>query len=151
MLKLPDGNTTVIIQGKKRFKIESIIKEKPYLVAEISAVEEIVPESNDKKFNATIDSIKDMALNIIEESPNIPTEASFAIKNIKSPTFLVNFVASNMNLPVNEKQAILSLVSLQDRAMLCLKYMNQEYEKLASKNDIQSRVRHEMDLSLIHI
>lgn len=145
VLKMPDGNTTVIIQGKKRFKVESIIKDKPYLVAEISAVEEIVPEANDKKFNATIDSIKDMALNIIEESPNIPTEASFAIKNIKSPTFLINFVASNMNLPVNEKQAILSLVSLQDRAMLCLKYMNQEYEKLALKNDIQSRVRREMD------
>lgn len=146
VLKMPDGNTTVIIQGKKRFKIESIIKEQPYLVAEISAVEEIIPETNDKKFDATIDSIKDMALNIIEESPNIPTEASFAIKNIKSPTFLVNFVTSNMNLPVNEKQAILSLVSLQDRAMLCLKYMNQEYEKLALKNDIQSRVRHEMDM-----
>ncbi|MGA1029798.1 MAG: endopeptidase La [Flavobacteriaceae bacterium] len=146
VLKMPDGNTTVIIQGKKRFQIDSLVQEKPYLVAKISPVEEVVPAADDKKFNATIDSIKDMALNIIEESPTIPSEASFAIKNIKSPTFLVNFVASNLNLPVKEKQSILSLVSLQERAMLCLKYMNQEYEKLALKNDIQSRVRHEMDM-----
>ncbi len=146
VLKMPDGNTTIIIQGKKRFQMEHLIQEKPYLIAKIKGVEEVVPPADDKEFNATIDSIKDMALSIIEESPNIPSEASFAIKNIKSPTFLVNFVASNMNLPVKEKQTILSLVGLQERALLCLKYMNQEYEKLALKNDIQSRVRHEMDV-----
>lgn len=146
VLKMPDGNTTIIIQGKKRFEIEGLVQDKPYLIAKIKEVEEIIPSDEDKEFNATIDSIKDIALNIIEESPNIPSEASFAIKNIKSPTFLVNFVASNMNLPVKEKQTILSLVGLQERALLCLKYMNQEYEKLALKNDIQSRVRHEMDV-----
>ncbi|MGB1019755.1 MAG: endopeptidase La [Flavobacteriaceae bacterium] len=146
VLKMPDGNTTIIIQGKKRFEMEGLVQDKPYLIAKIKEVKEVIPPAEDKEFSATIDSIKDMALNIIEESPNIPSEASFAIKNIKSPTFLVNFVASNMNLPVKEKQTILSLVGLQERALLCLKYMNQEYEKLALKNDIQSRVRHEMDV-----
>ena len=87
-----------------------------------------------------------MAINIIKENPNIPSEASFAIKNIQSPTFLVNFVSSNMNLIVKDKQEILSIQSLKERALLCLKYMNAEYEKLALKNDIQSRVRNEMDV-----
>merc|ERR1712070_378487 len=92
-----------------------------------------------------IDSIKDLALQIIQENPNIPSEASFAIKNIQSPVFLVNFVCSNMNLSVIDKQEILSMVSLQKRAIKCLKHMNLEHQKLVLKNDIQSRVRNELD------
>ena len=95
----------------------------------------------DKEFNATIDSIKDLALQIINENPNIPSEATFAIKNIQTPSFLINFVASNLNVGVIEKQKILSEFSLHKRAIKCLKHMNEEYQKLALKNDIQSRVR----------
>ncbi len=145
VLKMPDGNTTVIIQGKRRFEIKSIIEEQPYLRASIKAVEEKIPDSSDSEFKATIDSIKDLALQIIQENPNIPTEASFAIKNIQSHAFLINFVSSNMNLTVKEKQEILSIVDLQERAIACLKYMNLEYQKLALKNDIQSRVRTDLD------
>ncbi len=86
-----------------------------------------------------------MALQIIQENPNIPSEASFAIKNIQSHSFLINFVSSNMNLSVKEKQEILSIADLQERAILCLKFMNVEYQKLALKNDIQSRVRTDLD------
>jgi len=146
VLKMPDGNTTIIIQGKKRFKIKSILQEQPYIKAEIESVKDEDPnKKDDKEFNATIDSIKDLALQIIQENPNIPTEASFAIKNIRTPSFLINFVASNMNVTVNDKQKILMEVSLHKRALLCLKYMDDEYQKLALKNDIQSRVRSEMD------
>jgi len=145
VLKMPDGNTTIIIQGKKRFQIKSIVEEQPYLKAEIESVRDILPEKDDKEFLATIDSIKDLALQIIQENPNIPTEAAFAIKNIQTPSFLINFVASNMNVSVKEKQSILTEVSLHQRALRCLKHMNEEYQKLALKNDIKSRVRSEMD------
>ena len=145
VLKMPDGNTTVIIQGKKRFKIKNILKEEPYIKSEIDAVADDIPDINDKEFSATIDSIKDLALQIINENPNIPSEASFAIKNIQTPSFLINFVASNMNVNAGAKQKILAEVSLYQRALMCLKHMNEEYQKLALKNDIQSRVRSEMD------
>ncbi|MBN09785.1 MAG: endopeptidase La [Flavobacteriaceae bacterium] len=145
VLKMPDGNTTVIIQGKKRFKIEKIISEEPYLKAKINSVEDLPLESNNKEFLAIVDSIKDLALQIIQENPNIPSEASFAIKNINSSSFLINFVSSNMNLSVSDKQKILTLTSLNDRALLCLKFLNVEYQKLALKNDIRSRVRLDMD------
>ena len=112
VLKMPDGNTTIIIQGKKRFKIKSVIEEKPYMKASIESIKESFSKKNDKKFTATIDSIKDLALQIINENPNIPSEASFAIKNIQTPSFLINFVASNMNVSVTDKQKILSELDL---------------------------------------
>jgi len=145
VLKMPDGNTTVIIQGKKRFQINKITSENPYLKASIKSVEEENKDSNNKEFKAIIESIKDLALQIIQENPSIPSEASFAIKNIQSASFLINFVSSNMNLTVIEKQEILSLKSIKDRALLCLKFMNLEYQKLELKNDIQSRVRNDLD------
>ena len=145
VLKMPDGNTTVIIQGKKRFQIDEIITDKPYFKAKIKSVEDISNSSNNKEFLAVVDSIRDLALQIIQENPNIPSEASFAIKNINSNSFLINFVSSNMNLSVSDKQEILSLTSLNERALICLKFMNSEYQKLALKNDIRSRVRLDMD------
>lgn len=145
VLKMPDGNTTVIIQGKRRFEIQSITKEDPYLKASIKPVEETFPAKDNSKFKAIIDSIKDMALKIIQENPNIPSEASFAIKNIQSHAFLINFVSSNMNLSVTEKQRVLSIFDLQESAIECLKLMNVEYQKLELKNDIQSKVRTDLD------
>ena len=127
---MPDGNTTVIIQGKKRFTIEKMISLEPYLKATIEGVPEIMPEPSDSEFKAIIDSIKDLALQIIKHSPNIPSEASFAIKNIESNSFLVNFVSSNMNLKVSEKQDLLEINDLQERALDTLKFMNVEFQKL---------------------
>ncbi|HSD13305.1 MAG TPA: endopeptidase La [Flavobacterium sp.] len=145
VLKLPDGNTTVILQGKKRFEIDSVTTDVPYLKAKVKEVAEIRPKSKDKEFTAIIDSIKELAIEIIKESPNIPTEATFAIKNIESDPFLINFVSSNMNLSVEEKQALLSVNNLKDRALETLRYMNIEFQKLELKNDIQSKVRFDLD------
>ena len=141
VLQMPDGNTTVIIQGKKRFEIDRIISEKPYITANIKSSPETNPGTTNSEFTATIDSIKDLALEIIKRNPNIPSEASFAIKNIESNSFLINFVSSNLNLPVTDKQDILEINDLQDRAIETLKQMNIEFKKLEIKNDIQSKVQ----------
>jgi len=145
VLKMPDGNVTVIIQGKKRFKVAEVLTEEPYMNATIRDIAEAKPAKRNKEFSAIIDSIKDLALEIIKESPNIPSEASFAIKNIESNSFLVNFVSSNMNLSVSEKQELLEINDLKKRALATLKYMNVEFQKLELKNDIQSKVQ--MDMS----
>ena len=145
VLKMPDGNVTVIIQGKKRFSIEQIVSEEPYITAKINEIPELKPQKNNKEFGATIESIKDIALKIIEENPNIPSEASFAIKNIQSDSFLVNFVCSNMNLSIDEKYKILNTSDLYERALMCLKQMNVELQRLSLKNDIQSKVRSDLD------
>ncbi len=145
VLKMPDGNTTVILQGKKRFEVAEILTEKPYLMATVRETEEARPEKDGQEFLAIIESIKDMALRIIRDNPNIPSEASFAIKNIQSNSFLINFVSSNLNLGVKEKQELLEINSLQERALATLKYMNVELQKLELKNNIQSKVRSDMD------
>ena len=136
VLQMPDGNTTVIIQGKKRFEIDRIISEEPYITANIKDVPEVNPGIDNSEFNAIIDSIKDLSLEIIKRNPNIPSEASFAIKNIESNSFLVNFVSSNMNLPVSDKQKLLEMNDLKKRAMDTLKFMNMEFKKLEIRNDI---------------
>ncbi|MEE1900175.1 endopeptidase La [Flavobacterium rakeshii] len=145
VLKMPDGNTTVIIQGKKRFEIDEVTAEEPYLRATVKEVNEDRPEKDDAEFNTIIDSIKELAIQIIKESPNIPTEATFAIKNIESDSFLVNFVSSNMSLTVKEKQELLAEGSLKNRALETLRHMNLELQKLELKNDIQSKVRFDLD------
>jgi ATP-dependent Lon protease len=145
VLKMPDGNTTIIIQGKKRFEIQEIISEEPYLTAKVKDVPEAKPAIDNEEFSAIIDSIKDLSLQIIKDSPNIPTEASFAIKNIESNSFLVNFVSSNMNLSVKEKQELLEINDLKERALATLKFMNIEFQKLELKNDIQSKVQSDMN------
>ncbi|MBC8768736.1 endopeptidase La [Arenibacter sp. BSSL-BM3] len=145
VLQMPDGNTTVIIQGKKRFEVAEVLTEKPYITATVRETKEDRPERNNKEFRAIIDSIKELSLQIIRDNPNIPSEASFAIKNIQSDSFLINFVSSNLNLSVKDKQELLEIGSLQDRALATLRYMNIELQKLELKNDIQSKVRTDMD------
>lgn len=144
VLKMPDGNTTVIIQGKKRFKITEPVSDKPYLRCKIEEFEEFKPIPNDEEFKTIIDSVKDLSLRIIKDSPNIPSEASFAIKNIESSSFLINFVSSNMSVDVDDKQKLLETSDLKERALSTLKYMNVEFQKLELKNDIQSKVQNDM-------
>jgi len=145
VLKMPDGNTTVIIQGKKRFAIKEVVSEDPYIKATVEETPEHRPEPENKEFLAIIDSIKELALQIIKNNPNLPSEASFAIKNIESNSFLINFVCSNLSVSHKEKQILLETPDLQERALATLKFMNVEMQKLQLKNDIQSKVRNDLD------
>ena len=139
MLRMPDGNTTVIIQGKKRFKVAEITQTEPYLRAKIDPFNQ-AEKPTGKSFNALVGSIKDLASQIIEQSPTIPTEATFAIKNIESPTFLINFIASNMKADVKTKQSLLEVPELIERATSLLEHLTKELQLLELKNDIQSRL-----------
>ena len=145
VLKMPDGNTTVIIQGKKRFKINELIQEQPYLKAKVQEAIEDKEVDDPKEFSAIIDSVKEQALEVIKENPMLPTEASFAIKNIQSDSFLVNFISSNMELSVMQKQVVLEKDNLKERALLTLKNLNKELQKLQLRNDIQSKTRSDLD------
>ncbi len=145
VLRMPDGNTTVIIQGKKRFEITGLVKEEPYIVGKIQNITEVKPKDSDKNFKATVSSLKDLALQIIKQSPQIPSDASFAIKNIESTSFLINFVASNMNLAVGDKQKMLEISNLAERATAVLGYLTKELQMLELKNQIQSKVKTGID------
>jgi ATP-dependent Lon protease len=145
MFKMPDGNTTVIIQGQRRFEVDQIISEDPHLRAKVKIVAERKAAKSNKKFGALMGSIKDLALQIIKASPNIPSEAAFALKNIESNNFLLNFISSNMNLDVAKKQALLVINDMNARANEVLKHLNLEYQMLEMKNEIQSKVKSDFD------
>ncbi len=144
MLQMPDGNTTVIIQGKQRFKLKEEVQNEPYIKASIEKFEEIKPRV-DAEFKAIMANIKDMALQIIQLAPNIPSEAAIAIKNIESPSFLINFISSNMNADVAIKQQMLEVANLRDRAKLVMEHLTQELQMLELRNQIQSKVRIDLD------
>jgi ATP-dependent Lon protease len=145
VLKMPDGNTTIILQGQKRFEVNEIITSIPYMTATIKEVPEAKPAIENEEFKAIIDSIKEKSLQIIKNSPNIPSEAAFAIKNIESSSFLINFVSSNLNVTVGDKQKLLEISDLKDRALETLRFMEIELKKLSLRIDIQSKV--ESDIS----
>ena len=145
VLKMPDGNTTVIIQGKKRFQVAEVITTEPYLTATVRAVEEARPAKDNEEFLVIVETIKEKSLAIIKDSPNIPSDASFAIKNIESPSFLINFVSSNLNISVAEKQKLLQINDLQERALETLRYMNMELQKLSLRKDIHTKVHNDIN------
>ena len=145
LLKMPDGSSTAILQGKKRMSLLKLIQPEPYLIANVNPFDEKRETKFNKESVALFDSLKDMALSIIKQSPNIPSEASFAIKNIESPTFLVNFISSHMQADVADKQKMLEEPNVLDRANALLKHLDKELQLLKLKNDIQSRVRVDMD------
>jgi len=145
MLQMPDGSTTVIIQGKKRFEVKEMVEVEPYFKASITAFDEIKPARKSKEFNALVDSLKDIALNIIRQSPNIPSESEFALKNIESPSFLINFISSNMDATVAEKQKMLEVADLKERAVMVLEHLTKNLQMLELKNQIQSKVKVDID------
>lgn len=145
MLRMPDGSTTVIMQGKKRFRTGEFLQSEPYFKAKILAFDETRPGKDDKEFNALVSSIKDLAIQIVKSSPQMPSEAVFALNNIESPSFLINFVSSNANLPSSEKQKLLEVPDLSQRATAVLQHLSQELQMLEMKNQIQSKVKNEMD------
>ena len=144
VLKMPDGNITAVIQGRKRFALDEIVESEPYYKAKIKDYTELKPYS-DKEFDALVSSIKDLALRIIDESPNIPNEASIAIKNIKSSSFVINFVSSNMSINMINKQALLEEIDLKKRAIKVLELLAKELQMLEMKNEIQSKVKTDLD------
>ena len=145
MLKMPDGSTTAIIQGKRRMEILGITASEPYLKAKYRELEEEKPSDTDKEFAAIFSALKESALQIIELSPEIPSEASLAIKNIESPSFMINFVSGNMNASVEEKQAVLEVTNPRERATKVLGVLQKDLQMLELKNKIRSKVRVDID------
>ena len=144
-LQMPDGNTTVIIQGKKRFKLLEVTSDDPYFKARVTPYGESNTISVDENFNALLQSIKDLSIQIITKSPNIPSEASFAIKNIESPGFLIHFISSNLNISNAEKQLLLEVTDLKIRANQVLIFLTKELQLIDLKHQIQSKVKVDLD------
>lgn len=144
LIKMPDGGTTIIIQGKKRFSVTSIIQTEPYYTASIRvlAENEVSPEEN---FDAHLASIKDLAAQIIQISPNMPAEAAIILKNIESPSFLINFVSSNLNSDVIEKQNLLEIDDLTLRAEKLIELLHKELQFAELKNKVTTKTRTEID------
>jgi len=145
VLKMPDGNTMVILQGTKRFRLGEALQQEPYLKATTIPFDEDRSAIDDKEFGAVIDSIKEKAHAIIKINPAMPSEASFAIKNIDSKTFLLNFISSNLELSVKDKQELLQVAELKERALMTLTKMDIEFQRLELKEDIQSKTRTDLD------
>lgn len=145
MLKMPDGNITVVIQGRKRFNIDKMMQNEPYFKAKITELKEIKPITNDEEFSALVSSVKELSLKIIDLSPNIPSEAAIAIKNIKNSSFIINFVSSNMNISLSDKQLLLEEIDLKKRAISALELLTKELQMQEMKNKIQSKVQTDLD------
>ena len=145
VLRMPDGNTTAIIQGKRRCEMIKQTSSKPFLKAEIQRIADKKPAKSNKNFEALVSSLKDLSLQIIKESPHIPSDAAFAIKNIENHSFLVNFIASNMSLTVEEKQQMLEEGDVKERATRVLGFLTKELQMLQLKNEIQSKVKTDID------
>lgn len=140
VLNMPDGNTTAILQGRSKFRLERLISQSPYFRAEITTLEKDTA-SDAMQFEATLQSVQDMAKNIIELSPQIPTEAVMMVQNIKSPTFLLSFITSNLTIDVAEKQRILEITDLNVKGNEILKHMGEQLQILELKDQIESKVR----------
>ena len=145
LLKMPDGSSTVIIQGKRRFKMLEMTQTDPFMRAKVEVLKEQKFNTKNKELNMMFKSIKDLALQIIKDSPNIPSEAQFAIKNIDSPTFLVNFISSNMNADVAKKQDMLEEMDIKSRVMKVLEHLSLESQMLEMRNEIHNKVRKDLD------
>ena len=138
VLEMPDGSTSVIIQGKKRFQIHEFIEEEPYLKARVLPL-------TDNEFNAIVGSLKDLSIKIAQFSSNVPPEATFAVKNIENSTFLINFICSNTDLHVEDKQKLLEIESIKDRGIQAISFLVKEVQMLELKQDIQKKVKTDLD------
>lgn len=144
LIKMPDGGTTAILQGKRRFFLKKIISEEPYFKGDINTLEDEVV-SNDQAFDASVASIKDLAAQIIQLSPNIPTEASIILRNIENPAFLIHFVGSNLNCDLIEKQQLLEMNDIRSRAEMLLKLLQNELQFVELKNKVTTATKTELD------
>jgi len=144
ILEMPDGTTSVIIQGRKRFRMDDLLTNKPYHAAKITPLEDAEEEPAGES-RAVAAALKELAIKIIKLSSNIPTEATFAVKNIESPSFLINFLASNSELSLKEKQGLLENNSISKRGFTLLEHLSKEAQMLELKNDIQTKVKSDLD------
>ena len=145
MIKMQDGGTTIIIQGKKRFELIEMVEVDPFFKAKVAIIEEETILKEDQNFQALLATIKDLATQIIQMSPNFPSEAAMILKNIESPLFLINFVSSNLNVTINEKQALLELNGITARAEKLIHFLQQELQFVELKNKVANKTRTELD------
>jgi ATP-dependent Lon protease len=145
LLEMPDGSTTAIIQGRKRMVLQELVSDDPYFIAKVRTIPETKPEILSKDFDAIVGSLKDLSLKIIKINPNISPEASFAIKNIENNTYLINFICSNTDIKVQDKQKLLEINTLRDRGFMLLEFLVQEIQVLELKNELQSKVKSDLD------
>ncbi|MFZ9146537.1 MAG: endopeptidase La [Sediminibacterium sp.] len=145
MIKMQDGGTTIIIQGKKRFELIEMVEVDPFFKAKVVIIEEEKISKEDQNFQALLATIKDLATQIIQLSPNFPSEAAMILKNIESPLFLINFVSSNLNVSINEKQALLELNGITPRAEKLIHFLQQELQFVELKNKVANKTRTELD------
>ncbi len=144
ILEMPDGSTSVIIQGKRRYQINEFITETPYFKAKVEPLNDVMPQ-NDNEFNAIVGSLKDLSIKVAQFSANVPPEATFAVKNIENSTFLINFICSNTDISVEDKQKLLEIGSLKDRGIQAISFLVREVQMLELKHDIQKKVKTDMD------
>ncbi len=145
LLEMPDGSTTAIIQGRKRMGLNELVSDDPYFIARVKTLPETKPDILSKDFDAIVGSLRDLSLKIIKINPNISPEASFAIKNIENNTYLINFICSNTDIKVQDKQRLLEIDNLRDRGFLLLEFLVQEIQVLELKNELQSKVKSDLD------
>ncbi len=145
VLEMPDSTTTVILEGKKRFFLQEQVTEKPFLRAKITLADEIVPDVKDKDFVALSSSIRDIAIKIIDNSGVVPPEMTFAIRNIENPIFLINYIAANFGLNVEEKQRLLEMEDISKRGYELLNLLNKESQMIEIKRSIQNKVKEGID------
>jgi ATP-dependent Lon protease len=145
LLEMPDGSTTAIIQGRKRMVLSELVSNDPYFIARVKPMPERKPDLKSKDFDAIVGSLKDLSLKIIKINPNISPEASFAIKNIENNTYLINFICSNTDIKVQDKQKLLEINSVRDRGFMLLEFLVQEIQVLELKNELQSKVKSDLD------
>jgi ATP-dependent Lon protease len=145
ILEMPDGSTTVIIQGKQRYRILEVIAEEPYHYARVLTLNDMQPIEKTPEFDAIVESLKDIAIKIAKNSTNIPPEAMFAVRNIENPAFLINFICSNAEISVQEKQGLLELDLLRERGIQAVSYLVRELQMVELKKDIQSKVKTDID------
>ncbi len=144
LIKMPDGGTTVIIQGKKRCKVSTVLTDDPYFKAQVEVLEdEEAPQTED--FEAYVSNIKDLAAQIIQLSPNIPSEAGLILRNIESPSFLIHFISSNLNTTLVEKQQLLELNHIQARADILMQLLQRELQFAELKNKVTTKTKAELD------
>ena len=145
ILEMPDGTTTVVIQGKQRYRIEEFTNIEPYYVARVRSLDELQPLEKTPEFDAIVESLKDISLKISKNSGDVPPEAAFAIKNIENSNFLINFICANSNIKVSEKQMLLEIDELRERGVQCISYLIKELQMVELKKDIQTKVKSDID------
>lgn len=145
LLEMPDGSTTAIIHGKRRTRLVEKVTDNPYIVAKVDHIPDIVPTGESKEFDAIVSSLKDLSLRIVKLNPGVAQEASFAIKNIENKPYLINYICSNTDIKVNDKQKLLEVDAIHDRGIILLEHLVQEMQLLELKNELQTKVKSDLD------